>query len=66
MSSESPVAVPPTVGAPSSAHLSEDARWVAWKARGAREDLLVRGRLRVVLPLLAVAAAGIFYAVMVR
>ena len=46
--------------------LSEEARWVAWKARGAKEDLVVRQRMRVVLPLLALGAAGLFYVVMAR
>lgn len=48
------------------APLSEEARWVAWKARGAREDMQVRRRMRVLLPLLAVAAIVVFYLVMVR
>jgi hypothetical protein len=56
--------VPPPEAA--SAALSEEARWVAWKARGAREDMLVRRRLRVVLPMVAVAAIAAFYLVMVR
>jgi hypothetical protein len=66
MSSESPAAVSPPVYASSSDPLSEDSRWAAWKARGTQEDLLVRARLRVALPLLAVAAAVLFYFGMVR
>ena len=68
MSSDLPASasVSSSVHAASSDPLSEDARWAAWKARGAHEDLLVRGRLRIALPLLAVVAAVIFYLGMVR
>jgi hypothetical protein len=56
--------VPPPEAA--AAVLSEEARWVAWKARGAREDMLVRRRMRVVLPMVAAVAIAAFYLVMVR
>jgi hypothetical protein len=58
-----PTTAPPPHGPPV---LSEEARWVAWQARSAKEDMAVRRRMRVVLPLLALGAAGLFYVVMVR
>jgi small-conductance mechanosensitive channel len=43
-----------------------DERWEAWQARGAAHDRAVRRKLTIAAPLLAIVAAAIFYALVIR
>jgi small-conductance mechanosensitive channel len=46
--------------------LTFDERWEAWQARGAAHDRAVRRKLTIAAPLLAIVAAAIFYALVIR
>jgi small-conductance mechanosensitive channel len=45
---------------------SFDERWDAWQAKGAAHDRAVRRKLAIAAPIVAVVAAALFYAVVVR
>ena len=45
---------------------SFDERWEAWQAKGAAHDRAVRRKLAIAAPLVAVIAAVIFYALVIR
>jgi hypothetical protein len=45
---------------------SVDERWEAWRAKGAAQDRAFRRQLAVGAPVVAIVAAAIFYALVVR
>jgi hypothetical protein len=48
------------------ASLSVDERWDAWQAKGAAHDRAVRRRLAIAAPFVAIVAAAIVYALVIR
>ena len=48
------------------ASLSVDERWDAWQAKGAAHDRAVRRKLAIAAPFVAIVAAAIVYALVIR
>jgi hypothetical protein len=51
---------------PPPASLSFDERWHAWQAKGEAHDRAVRRKLTIAAPFVAIAAAAIVYALVIR